>query len=215
MNYHEQAPEVCPFRSFLAYRAQCVAKGFTLSELLVSLAILGVIATFTIPKVLQAQQNSAYKSKAKEAVEMVSSAYQIYRSKNTVGSLTSFHDMTPYVNYVRFTNALTPMDGPPSQAPVNCGTAVQTFPCIILHNGAVLRYRAITGSFGGTATTNAIWFMLDPDGIENNDPADGKSFTFYLYTTGRVVDSPNVLPGTRDASGLLSAVANPAWFDWN
>jgi len=33
-------------------------KGFTLTELLIALVILGVIATFTIPKVLQNQQNS-------------------------------------------------------------------------------------------------------------------------------------------------------------
>ena len=32
------------------------AMGFTLSELLISLSILGIIAVFTIPKVLQVQQ---------------------------------------------------------------------------------------------------------------------------------------------------------------
>ncbi len=40
-------------------------KGFTLAELLMALAILGVIATFTIPKILGAQQSSSSNAKAK------------------------------------------------------------------------------------------------------------------------------------------------------
>jgi prepilin-type N-terminal cleavage/methylation domain-containing protein len=49
--------------------------GFTLAELLIALAILGEIATFTIPKILSSQQNGTNKAKAKEAFSMVSSAY--------------------------------------------------------------------------------------------------------------------------------------------
>ena len=40
--------------------------GFTLAELLVAIGILGVIATFTIPKVLQAQQVDHRKNVFKE-----------------------------------------------------------------------------------------------------------------------------------------------------
>ncbi|MBL8031855.1 MAG: prepilin-type N-terminal cleavage/methylation domain-containing protein [Candidatus Doudnabacteria bacterium] len=43
-------------------------KGFTLAELLIALVILGVIATFTIPKVLYANQNTKYNAIAKEAM---------------------------------------------------------------------------------------------------------------------------------------------------
>ena len=46
--------------------------GFTLVELLIALAILGTIATFTIPKVLQTQQDGKFKSIGKEAAGFVS-----------------------------------------------------------------------------------------------------------------------------------------------
>lgn len=56
---------------------RCIAqKGFTLAELLIALSILGVIATFTIPKVLQSQQNGKYNTMAKEAIATISQAYQ-------------------------------------------------------------------------------------------------------------------------------------------
>lgn len=54
-------------------------KGFTLAELLIALTILGVIATFTIPKILQGQQNAQRKSIVKETVASFSQiAYEGY-----------------------------------------------------------------------------------------------------------------------------------------
>jgi prepilin-type N-terminal cleavage/methylation domain-containing protein len=41
-------------------------KGFTLAELLIALALLGIIASFTIPKVLESSTNAKYKAMAKE-----------------------------------------------------------------------------------------------------------------------------------------------------
>ena len=46
--------------------------GFTLSELLIALAILGLIATFTIPKILQSTQNQSLRASLKEAIAAVS-----------------------------------------------------------------------------------------------------------------------------------------------
>lgn len=46
-------------------------KAFTLAELLIALAILGVIATFTIPKVLTANQNGTFKAIGKETAAML------------------------------------------------------------------------------------------------------------------------------------------------
>lgn len=45
--------------------------GFTLSELLIALALLGLIAAFTIPKVLQSVDDRARKARFKEAIAAI------------------------------------------------------------------------------------------------------------------------------------------------
>ncbi len=50
-------------------------KGFTLAELLIALALLGVIAAFTIPKVLQSSGSQEAQAKVREAVATLESAY--------------------------------------------------------------------------------------------------------------------------------------------
>ena len=59
-------------------------RGFTLAELLIALAILGVIATFAIPKVLNSQQDGKLNAIGKETAAALSEAYQVYRLNSTV-----------------------------------------------------------------------------------------------------------------------------------
>src|SRR5262249_44303219 len=125
-------------------------KGFTLAELLIALVILGVIATFTIPKVLVAQQDQKYDAIAKETAAMISGAYQVYQQNNTVTSTTSFQDMTPYMNYVRlFTTGKVDGDPVNGTGGMPCDS---TSPCLQLHNGAVVNLSDY--KFGGTNATN-------------------------------------------------------------
>jgi len=72
--------------------------GFTLAELLISLLIVGEIATFSIPKIINAQQNTVYNAKAKEALSSVAAAYNTYKMSNTVSVNTRFGDLTSYLN---------------------------------------------------------------------------------------------------------------------
>lgn len=112
-------------------------KAFTLSELLIALAILGVIATFTIPKILQAQQDQQFNASVKEAIGMVSAAYEVYKTKNPITAGTKMADLTPYMNYVAV-DTTTVIDNnygvPWVSSP--CGT----YDCLRLHSGAILLY---------------------------------------------------------------------------
>ena len=191
--------------------------GFTLAELLIALAILGVIATFTIPKVLQSQQNSQWKSSAKEAVAMLSGAYQAYQSKNTLSASTLSSDLTPYMNYVRLVTTGT-IDHVTGQSTLNCSdTANQQ--CIALHSGAIMDLP--TGnSFGVGDASHYIFMFYDPDGrYSGNTTGPGKSMVFDLHYNGRVTSSDQrqgsdvtFIWGTPETYGP-DPVAD--WFSWN
>lgn len=179
-------------------------KGFTLSELLIALAILGVIATFTIPKVLQSQQDGKYKAMAKEAAGAITEAYVRYRFKNAPTNSTAPKDLTPYFNYVSVDTSSS-MDGEFTGGAWPCNSSE---PCLRLHNGSVIFFRAQT--FGGTASTNVISFYFDPDGKETDGTTNGpgKSLRLFLYYDGKLSTDSTLRPNTYDSAGLVSPVAN-------
>jgi prepilin-type N-terminal cleavage/methylation domain-containing protein len=186
--------------------------GFTLAELLIALAILGLISTFTIPKIISAQQNERNNAVAKEAVSMVAGAYQLYRQSKPVTALTRFQDLTPYFNYVTEDTGGSTVDDAQSLGTVTCNASNR---CLRLHNGAVLLYYP-TMAFGGTGNTNGVWFNLDPDG-KVTDGVNGKSVQIWLYTTGRMTTVGSIDPGSCwDAGCNATAMPNldPPWFKW-
>lgn len=191
---------------------------FTLAELLIALAILGVIATFTIPKVLSSQQDGRYKSIAKEAAGTISAAYQAYRLANTPISGTTPGDLYQYMNYVKYETA-TQIDDDQGNTTTSCTAGM---PCLRLHNGAVL-YSWGTASFGGTASTNMLWFQVDPDGTvtspggDTSPNAPGKSVVYFLYYDGFITDYGNArFPSINSANTFgPSPSRTPPWFSWN
>src|SRR6478609_10019411 len=164
-------------------------KGFTLAELLISLAILGVIATFTIPKILGAAGNGQNTAIAKEAASMIAGALSTYQLSNSLATSTTGGAFTPYMNYVA-------VDTATSLVGFNCATT----PCLKLHNGGYLQYG--TGTFGTAAgtSTDAMVFNLDPDGTGSQTHV-----TFIQFFNGR-------LSTAQQASGsmTLSATNNPS-----
>jgi len=190
-----------------------VRYGFTLAELLISLAILGVIATFTIPKILTAQQNSQYNAKAKEAAAMISAAYESYKQQgNTPNTNTSAGNLTPFMNYVAVDSSSS-IDLMYTDTTRACTGG---YGCIKLHNGGMLLWAS--GGFMGTASTNAIYFYFDPDGIVTDGTTNGpgKSTCFWLYYNGRITSYANLTAGTIYAGGTAgpNSSYDPPWFQW-
>jgi len=188
-------------------------KAFTLAELLISLVILGVIATFTIPKVLQSQQNSQFNSAAKEDIAMVVGAYQQYQVQNTPTAAMTPPNLTPYMNYIRFNTSAT-VDYLQTQGNFTCSSLN---PCIFLHNGSVLYFS--DEALGGTASTNSLWFIVDPDGkvTDGTTNGPGKALQFVLYPNGMVRTYGTCLPNTKTNSGTYNPTPayDPPWFSWS
>lgn len=184
------------------------ASGFTLSELLITLWILGVIATYTIPKVLSAQQDRRINAIAKEAFGTISQARMRHEAAGLLNSNTNARDLTPYLNYVQVKTTGS-IDDRPTGTSINC---LSTRPCLVLHSGAILQ--PLDEYFSGTATTNYIPFTLDPDGVYTGQ-AD--SLRIFIYYNGRIVSRNNVLPNSASNVTTIQPVTNgdPAWFSWD
>lgn len=188
-------------------------RGFTLAELLIAMAILGVVATFTIPKVLQSQQDGKYKAIAKEAAGFVYGAYQSATTQGFNQNLQT-RQLTPYLNYVKFDTSSV-IDNHYGGGTKNCDSSQ---PCILLHNGA--RVQLTQNYFNGTASTNAIWFRVDPDGKETvtvSTTGPGKSVNFMIYANGRITTGGGCLTGTTYDAGVVPCGVgeDPPWFSWD
>jgi prepilin-type N-terminal cleavage/methylation domain-containing protein len=190
--------------------------GFTLAELLIAMGILGVLATYTIPKVLTSQRNGASNAAAKEAAAAISEAFVIYKSKNAVTASTGCGDLTPYLNYVRIDTS-TLMDDVNNNAANGCYAPGGE--CYILHSGSALMYCNNSANyFGGTSSTNAIFMQIDPDSRYGGSmTGPSKSVLFLLYPNGRLTTFETALPGTKTSGGTSIEPwpdGDPDWFNW-
>lgn len=185
--------------------------GFTLVELLIALAILGVIATFTIPKILTAQQNERNEAIAKETAAMISAAYQQAQHEGVAQADMVGYTLTQYMNYVS-ADTTSIIDDRPGIASYDCASQS----CIKLHNGGVLLFRS-GESFGGTGADNGIPIIFDPDGVYSGSTADspGKSVIFVLYYSGKLTSFGFIPPPCFYSSiAPIGPAPDPSWFSW-
>jgi len=172
-------------------KTRCPA--FTLAELLIALAILAEIATFTIPKIISAQQNGQNKAIGKETMGMLSEAVQKAKLATDASTAIPVSSLTQYMNYVKVdTTSLvdsTPNDG---TASYSCAS----YTCIKLHNGSIL---IMSGSI--TGSTGLYSCILDTNGYKGQL----ESLGIVILGTGRLMTYDDYLGSTN---------RNPSWFSW-
>jgi len=183
--------------------------GFTMAELLVALAILGVIATFAIPKILNATSNGKLTAITKEAASMLGGAFSVYTLNNTLATTDTGAALTPYMNYTSVDTATT-YTGSADTALQACAAAT---PCLLLHNGGVLQYDTAQTFNSTTSVTNGIWMNLDPDGTGTRG-----RISLIVFTNGRVTTGSgngNAAP-THSGGTMTIQATDPSYLsNWN
>lgn len=190
--------------------------GFTLAELLIALAILGIIAVFTIPKLLQVQHDKRMNAVTRETMAALTSALSAHRYKGKLNADTQLSDLLPYLNYIRLEDVTSPdcfMDaagGNPILIPCS-DQLVNDISLVRLHNNALLMIANFI-KFGGATSSNGIPILLDPDGVWTGR---GDSIWLVLYFNGRITSYEHCMPTTNySANGSTSTPCTtpmPAW----
>ncbi len=213
----------------MAYQKQT---GFSLVEILVTLALLGVLAVFTIPKVLSAFQGSAEdtsRRNVQQVASMLQSAYAKYRQEHNPNAETRFADFVENMNYVRIETTGSLDQHNPNAGLVTCGV---NSPCLVFQNGAKMLWFKGTGAlnsgneFGGTDDSRYLYFMIDPDGVGENSLAysdsTSKTVLMDLYYNGKINTWGHCKAGdltTNNNADVNWCPGTPAsdadWFNWD
>jgi prepilin-type N-terminal cleavage/methylation domain-containing protein len=181
--------------------------GFTLAELLIALAILGVIATFTIPKIIGSASNGQNTAIAKEAASMISGAYSTYTLTNGAATGIGASALTQYMNFV---SAATATDLADSTSGLNLAACSATFACLRLHNGAIVQYDTAQ-TFGGSTVNHAVPFNVDPDGTGPQG-----AITFWQFYNGRLSTGGQAGTPTSAGGTITTTTTDPAYLaTWN
>lgn len=181
--------------------------GFTLSELLIALTLLGIIAAFTIPKVLTSFNGNTHNAKAKAAAFMIQAAYNDYQMENAPTQATKASHLTPFFNYVSVDTVNTYY----GLCPVSVDCSALTGSCMRLGSGGMLTANDVT-SFGSTSPTNAIPFSFFPE------KSTTESIVFFLYYDGTLRTRNNVKDNTANSTfGDIdpTIVCDASWFSWD
>jgi prepilin-type N-terminal cleavage/methylation domain-containing protein len=123
---------------------------FTLAELLISLLILGVIATFTIPKILSASQNNQKNAIFKESISTLAGALDMGLKTGDLDPITNGDTyFLTHINAVTVCNSNSSTQGCWNTTIQGTPSSEYNEPGLILHNGAyvVCQYQQ---SFPGT-----------------------------------------------------------------
>ncbi len=202
-------------------------QGFSLAEMLVSLALMGALASMLLPMLTHNVGKDKLMYMGKDGAAELVQAYATYLKTNVPTANTSAQDIINNLNYMRIINngsqtlQVEKVNNTPAYGSCTSGgnpctvfTAVcrAETPCALLHSGALIQYDA-NATFGGNPpryNTNALRFILDPD-------ADGPqtSVSFVLFYSGRLSTRPYAQAAVLTNDDLANTTVDPEYLiEW-
>lgn len=187
--------------------------GFTLSEALVSIALLGVLASMLVPALTTNVGKEKLMGVSKQTATEIGRAYAIYSKNQFPTEDTTSAEIMENVGYVRKIkddSHSVQLDGIEGNTEAATYTCSEETPCLLLQNGGLLMYRP-DATFGATLSNAAMRFLLDPDG---SGPHTG--IVFLLYFRGRV-STQTLSPEANlsDGDWLPNQIEDPNYIaDW-
>lgn len=190
--------------------------GFTLAEVLISLALVGTLAAMMYPMLINNVAEERLLQNCKEGAAQVALAYVKFQKDASIGPTTTTDAIfaAGMDNYVRrFPDPNAPgASGSNLAVQVQTGGGVQTIPCdagspcYVLQSGAILQYDADANFNGSTPNVNGIRFIVDPDG---NDVQIGSSFI--MFANGRITTEANAPGAILSNDNRVTGIADPAY----
>ena len=172
--------------------------GFTLTELLVGLGILGLIAAFAVPKVLTASGAALANAKVHKATQAVAQGFEKWAQENGKNPTTSVQNIMSMVQHNgQITDGRIVDWAPNSHDQIKCVASVGSYTdalCYQMPDASIVLFVNHFGgggtdlTFANAGTTNGLYFGVDPDGIDGpqDKSATGVSTAFVLSFNGRL-----------------------------
>jgi type II secretory pathway pseudopilin PulG len=213
------------FRTWVHLRQPLYRMGYSLAELIIAMAVLGLVAAMVVPSILANVGTQQNQTLANDAKLLVSGAFADYELATlNVPSSFALPQLETYLPFAKNLSAAGEnvlIDCPPqgTALPLGCtGTAPRTasltaanpaYTVLRLKSGALLVYPK-TWTFAGTSTLNALPFVVDPNGKQNQG---SDSVEYWLYTNGTVLTRQTLTSNTVNSAGTFSSVgsSDPAY----
>lgn len=207
-----------------------VKKGFTLAEVLITLAIIGVVAALTIPTLMSNYQKTQYVTQLKQVYSQISQALKLLMADQGVDSISDVDNVTDFGNDSLAFDRAGVFLKKYFKVVKDCGVAGSAaandcFPaevkdlnsnidtsnyvaggryCVIIASGASICMTPASLDSAGS-------FTVDINGLKNPNTAGRDVFSFSFYYDGSIDDAvtPECRKGFPNDSQICRGYTDP------